>query len=239
MENNKYGRIPKYQIIENDIIDKIDNGFYQPGKPLPTEAELEKEYSCSRVTVRQALSNLSFKGYIYKNQGSGSFVDENRSIMKAPLSTSFTENTLRHGFKPKTEVREFSIIPAGTTIAQILKINPTDKIYYIERVRSIDDSPVIFEKTFMSVKLHPQISIMALEGSKYQYSKDFDIPMADAYQSITPLFASDYIADILKITTKQPILRVNDITYTKDGQVFDYSETFINSTVEQTITSHK
>ena len=29
-------KVPKYEIIENDIIDKINNGIYTPNAPLPT-----------------------------------------------------------------------------------------------------------------------------------------------------------------------------------------------------------
>ena len=71
-----YEKIPKYQIIENDILDKINQGIYPPESALPTEAELVQIYGCSRVTIRQALNNLAYKKFIYKKHGSGSFVSK-------------------------------------------------------------------------------------------------------------------------------------------------------------------
>ena len=67
MAGKKQTRIPRYKQIENDLIDKINSGVYVTDDLLPTEAELSKEYNVSRVTVRQALGNLTAKGYIYRN----------------------------------------------------------------------------------------------------------------------------------------------------------------------------
>ena len=68
-------KVPKYHLIENDILDKINSGIYEAGTALPSEAELSAMYNCSRVTVRQALGNLAYKGFIKKIQGSGAYVN--------------------------------------------------------------------------------------------------------------------------------------------------------------------
>lgn len=227
--NNDFRKIPKYQIIENDITDKINTGIYSTNDPLPTEAELAKIYECSRVTVRQALSNLSYKGLIYKNQGSGSFVDKTKMIQRTPLLKSFTEDMLSMGKKPSSNIITFNITDAGNTVANLLGIKPTDKIYYIERTRFADSNPVLFEKTFMSVDMHPDLSINVLKSSKYQYGDQHSLIVDYAYQTITPVFPPDYIADELKISVKQPILRVANTTHMADGRVFDYTELYMNT----------
>ena len=63
----------KYSIIENDIIEKITQNVYRPDMQLPTEEELRKQYGCSRVTVRRALSDLQYMGYIYFQAGKRKF----------------------------------------------------------------------------------------------------------------------------------------------------------------------
>lgn len=222
-------KVPKYQIIENDIIDKINTGLYSTDDPLPTEAELSETYDCSRVTVRQALSNLAYKGFIYKNQGSGSFINKTKTIQRTPFLKSFSEDIIDLGKKPKSIVVTFNITQAGNTIANLLGICPNEKIYYIERTRFADDIPVLFEKTFMSVDLHPEISIKVLQSSKYQYADEHNLTVDYAYQNISPIFPPEYIARELKISEKQPILRIANTTYMADNKVFDYTELYMNT----------
>ncbi|MEG0240415.1 GntR family transcriptional regulator [Anaerorhabdus sp.] len=226
-------KIPKYQIIENDIIDKINNGIYLPNAALPTEAEIAEKYNCSRVTVRQALSNLVFRGFIYKNQGSGTFVKPEQSIQRTPLLKSFSEDILEQGKEPRSVVHTFNITEAGVTMSKILGINETDKIYLIERTRYADDKPVLFERTFMSVDLHPEMSMKILLGSKYSYAEKNGFDIDYAYQTIAPIFPPEYIASELNVSTKHPILRINNPTYLKDGRVFDYTELYLNTDLYQ------
>lgn len=226
-------KIPKYQIIEDDIIDGINSGKLPPHAALPTEAELSLKYNCSRVTVRQALSNLVFKGFIYKNQGSGSYVKLEQSIQRTPLLKSFSEDLLEQGKNPHSVVLTFNITKAGLTMSKILGIAENDKIYYIERTRYADDKPVLFERTFMSVDMHPEMSVKILSGSKYSYAEKHNFNIDYAYQTITPIFPPDYIASELQISTKHPILRVDNPTYLIDGSVFDYTELYMNTELYQ------
>lgn len=230
---NTHHKVPKYQIIENDIIDKINSGIYTTNTALPTEAELSTIYQCSRVTVRQALSNLTYKGFIYKNQGSGSYVDQIKTIQRTPLIKSFSEDLAELGKIPSSKVLTFNITQAGKTIANLLGLSERDSIYYIERIRFADNQPVLFEKTFMSVDLHPELSIKVLQNSKYQYAADHGLVIDWAYQNIAPIFPPAYIADELKISTNQPIIRVSNTTYMIDKRVFDYTELYMNTELYQ------
>ncbi|MPN63614.1 Mannosyl-D-glycerate transport/metabolism system repressor MngR [bioreactor metagenome] len=123
----------------------------------------------------------------------------------------------------------FNITTAGQTISDLLGINEHDRIYYIERLRYADDTPVLFEKTFMAVNLHPEMSIKVLHGSKYKYADEQGLNIDYAYQSISPIFAPDYIAHELRISDNQPILKIQNTTYLVDGRVFNTTELYFNT----------
>jgi hypothetical protein len=57
-------KTPVYQIIENDIKEKIKKGELNRGDMIHSENELKEIYSVSRMTVRQALNNLVKATYI-------------------------------------------------------------------------------------------------------------------------------------------------------------------------------
>lgn len=66
----------KYELIVEDIKTKILTQKYKVGEMIPSEAQLQSDYDVSRHTVRQALSILVNEGYVRKEQGSGTFVDD-------------------------------------------------------------------------------------------------------------------------------------------------------------------
>jgi DNA-binding GntR family transcriptional regulator len=232
MNDTSYNR-KKYQAIEKDVIDKIGQGIYTPNNPLPTEAEFTKMFDCSRVTVRQALSNLVTKGYITKTQGSRSFVNGGKMFQKSPLIKSFTDDMEALGKTPSTKVISFSITEAGAGVAHLLGIKASDSVYYIERTRHADGVPVMFEKTFMSVTMHPDLTINALMGSKLKYGEDHGMIVEYTSQNITPVFPTLYIANELGIPETEPILRITNVKYLEDNRIFDYEELYINTELYQ------
>lgn len=64
----------KYEVIAQQIRQKIQNGMYAPGQKLPSEAELCREYGASRLSVRSAIGQLAAQGLVQTFQGKGSFV---------------------------------------------------------------------------------------------------------------------------------------------------------------------
>ena len=64
----------KYEIIQQDIISKIDQGFFVTDKPLPTELEMVDYYNVSRTTVRRAMKDLVSQGLLERIAGKGTFV---------------------------------------------------------------------------------------------------------------------------------------------------------------------
>jgi GntR family transcriptional regulator of arabinose operon len=64
-----------YEEIQNDLIQKIQNGIYRVGEKIPSEMEIAKLYHVSRITATKALTELSLSGYIYRLQGKGSYVN--------------------------------------------------------------------------------------------------------------------------------------------------------------------
>ena len=229
----KNAKVPKYQRIENDLIDKITHSVFKYKEAIPSEAELCKEYNCSRVTVRQALANLAYKGFIKKVRGSGAFVEKSKVIQRNPYIIGFTEDMIAKGRVPKTEVNSFSIVNAGKGAANLLHIDEDSPVYFIERTRYADDVPIMFERTYMSVDMHPNISLGILKNSKYQYAEDQGLRIEYSDQNITPIFASEYIADQLNISTTQPMLKVANTTYLEDGTIFDHTDLYLHPELYQ------
>ncbi|WP_062046636.1 GntR family transcriptional regulator [Bacillus sp. JCM 19034] len=63
----KYGKVK--QVIKSRILD----GTYVPNQKINSENELMKEFGVSRHTIRIAIGELVTEGWLYREQGSGTF----------------------------------------------------------------------------------------------------------------------------------------------------------------------
>ncbi len=74
MPVNKNSATPLYQQLAALLADDISRGIYPPGSRLPSESELCHTHEVSRITVRQALNELTHRNLIQSQHGKGSFV---------------------------------------------------------------------------------------------------------------------------------------------------------------------
>ena len=69
--------LPKYEIIKQDIIEKINTGEFETGTKIYSEGELKRIYGVSNTTVVRALQDLVLEGYLIRRQGEGTYVRRN------------------------------------------------------------------------------------------------------------------------------------------------------------------
>lgn len=223
-------RIAQYKQIENDLLQKINLGYYKKNDLIPTELELSNTYHVSRVTVRKATDNLVAKGLLKRVAGLGTFVQHSAVTLNPSSIQGFSSNMTRQGIQVHTEIPTFTLQRAPSNIASILKIETGEPIYFIERIRYANDEVLQFETTYMSSQLYPNISIQVLQKSKYQYFEEtLGLKIAYSQHTVTPIHPSKRIADIFGISLTTPILRVANTTYLDNGQVMDYTELTLNS----------
>ncbi|WLD93346.1 GntR family transcriptional regulator [Alkalihalobacillus sp. AL-G] len=63
----------KYSKVKQAIKSRIIDGTYTPHQKINSESELMKEFGVSRHTVRLAIGDLVTTGWLYREQGSGTF----------------------------------------------------------------------------------------------------------------------------------------------------------------------
>jgi GntR family transcriptional regulator, arabinose operon transcriptional repressor len=63
----------KYNMVKEKITEWITSGIVKPGEKIYSENELVKMFGVSRHTVRQAVGDLVHEGWLYREQGAGTF----------------------------------------------------------------------------------------------------------------------------------------------------------------------
>ena len=80
----------KYQVIADEIRSKILSNEFVVGKVIPPELQLQKDYGVSRHTVREAIALLVNEGFLRKEKGSGTYVDDTYQRRGDGVSSSKT-----------------------------------------------------------------------------------------------------------------------------------------------------
>jgi len=68
--------VPKHKAVENELRLRILRGAMGAGARMPSDADLMREFGCSRGTIRRAIHALVSEGLIEAVRGTGSFVRE-------------------------------------------------------------------------------------------------------------------------------------------------------------------
>lgn len=140
---------PREQVEERVRV-AILSGELKTGDVLPPEAELARQFSVSRTTVREALRSLTTQGLIYKVPGSrgGNFVQliDHHSLGSAVIDSVHKLLTLGSiEFTEVAEVRQYLEIPAVRLAAANRSSEDLERLCEIvrrQKTASVDDPEV-------------------------------------------------------------------------------------------------
>ena len=82
---------PLYVHIKETLKKQILGGEYAPHERMPSESDLMKKFSVSRITVRQALRDLHAEGLIFSSQGKGTFASKPKAMQDVQHSKVLTK----------------------------------------------------------------------------------------------------------------------------------------------------
>lgn len=227
--------IPIYRVIEKDLRVAILEGKLKQGDMIPSETELCAKYKVSRMTVRQAINNLLVDGYIYSHKGRGTFVTFNKlefdSEQENTPYLSVSKEMIYLGTGPvETGILSISIEKADEIIAKRLQLQIDDDIYYIERIRSCDNKPLVYERIYLPINMYKNFDESYVSGSFYDFVKEklgFNIGHGEC--SIEARALNQKVADILHQTAGEPSLYMSSTTFLDNGRAFIYLRQYFHA----------
>lgn len=144
------------------LVDEISRGTWSIGDRIPSEDELSTRFAVSKITIRQALSNLAADGYLMKLQGKGTFVAGNRPVVGLTMKTGITDGLFGRGVQETREVLERGIVEPPGEVRELLGIDAP--IYRIATRRLAEGVPVSSDESFVPAGLLPGIEEHDLGG---------------------------------------------------------------------------
>ncbi|MGE5496233.1 MAG: GntR family transcriptional regulator [Burkholderiales bacterium] len=215
-------KVPTYFKLKKKILKDIESGSLVPGDVLPSERALAAMHGLSRMTVRQALTDLVNAGILYREQGRGTFVSA-RKMQQRNIS-SFSETVREMGFTPSTKVIEFAVIKPPEDIAAKLMIKDSD-VYRALRVRLADTVPVAVEEVFIPFQICPGLVKKDLQSSLYTIiNKTFGHRVGSADCSVSTHHPTSKQQEYLNISRNTPVLKIDSLYYSVSGITLYYEK---------------
>ena len=199
---------------------------HQPHDQLPSEAELEQTYGVSRTVVRQALSQLTNEGLLYRRKGKGSFVAEPK-YMAALFQTfvSFYDDMVARGHPPVSKVLIQKRISAPDDVAEALGLHGTASVIKLCRLRSVDNEPVVLSTSYIPYDFSPGLLGEDLSRcSLYRVMEQkFGLQIVSGTRRIEAIAARSDDARILRCKVGAPLLVVTGTAYLSNGRIVEFS----------------
>ncbi len=204
-------RDPVYQQL-NQRLKALTVHDYQTGQKFLTEREIVHRYSVSRATANKALASLVSEGLLEFRKGVGTFVREPPITYDLRSLVSFTEKARAAGKTPSTLLLTFGKIKAREIerpIAEQLKVADSDLLWELDRVRAIDDVPVILEHRFVVASHCPKLTRSQASGSLYQaWTETHQLAIAGADETVRAVLLTAEEAKHLQAPVSSPALEV-------------------------------
>lgn len=218
-------RIPFYVQLKELLLERVEDGTWQPGDRLPSETELCDRFGVSRTVVRQALTELVHDGSVVREQGKGSFVAQPKiSEGLVQRLTGFHEDMAERGLRPFSKVLRQEVVPASATVARHLDVAAGTPLIAIDRLRFIDDEPLVLVTTYIPQHFCPQLADIDLtERSLYDVlGLEADLVITRGRRWIEAVVASAKQASLLEVEKRAPLIRLESVSYLADGRPVEY-----------------
>ena len=213
------GRTFLYASVADALRRRIVDGLYEPGRPIPTEGALMREFKVSAITVRRALRELTFEGMLFGRQGLGVFVADRRRIVRVlsgESRPSIGDEIRRAGLEPS--IKELAWAPVREpAVARRLGLAAHASVHRHEKLILADGEPVSLDVVYLPRDLGDRL--------RHELTDDFVFPLLAA--AGVAVAHSDFQfeggavsaedAALLGVAVRAPVIRVHYTLYAAGG----------------------
>lgn len=226
-----------YQEVAEQIRQKIADGTYPPGHELPPIKDLMREYEVSRTPVLTALKLLADEGLLNPGRGRRrTTVRDNKRIRipfsrydsvvrpggsSGPWETACAEQGLEGEMKTITVDTKR---PIGRDDAELLGVAPGSDVTYRLRHACIGEEVLQVQQAWYPAGIARQAGLgipSKIRGGVYGALAAAGLPPAEVDETIRGRMPTREEANLMRTGTGVPLLTVERITRSADGQVLE------------------
>lgn len=217
--------VPLYHQLFLCLREAIFRGDFAPDSLLPSEADLEKQFEVSRITVRRAIDELSDRGLVRREKGRGTRVLQGKVPFSGIVDSveRMVDNYLMMGLQTEAQLLEFEYVPAPQDVAAALGLKQGDTVQHAVRVRKLSGTPFSHLKSYVPEAV----------GRRYEREDLSSLPLlmllertgisvTRANQVISAVTATPELGRALRVSPGSPLLRVERVIYAQNDRPVEY-----------------
>lgn len=216
--------LPRYVQIRESLRADILRGEFKPGQKLLSEDELATQYGVSRMTVRQAITDLIDEGVVYRRHGVGTFVAQAHVERDHSKLTNFFEDAEAEGIQARASVLESEVISAKRQVAMALNLEEGEPVIRVKTLRFVNEVPVTVHDAHLPYKLFPDLLKKNFGHVQiWTHMEEYGYRVKRAVQKIESRDADEEMSQLLGIEIGAPILYKERTVYSEDGTPVEFT----------------
>ena len=211
--------VPLYRQLVDQIREAVQDKSFNPKDPLPKEVDIAEYLGISRSVVRQAILQLVAEGFLTRIPGKGTFLAAPIPIVEYDILGfyNFKKEVERQGQELSIRLVSFERLPMDPINSGLFQAGQDDHIIEIWRTLSVNNMPVILERTTILESLVPGITADDVKDIPYlTLFQKYGITITKAKKYIEPRLSDPFISQELEIKTGMPVLNIDRYTYGPD-----------------------
>lgn len=215
-----------YLDVADQIKSDIMNGTYPVGSLLPTEAELERLFDVSKITVRRAIELLSSEELVEKKSGKGTTVLSNRPYNKLSKAGTFTEYLNDSGQKVAKKI--LGLEKVTLTSDSPIYVYLGEEAIRVSRLYTLDDRPYIYFNYYLPATLSDVPLEEFEQESLYRLMDQHGIEIIKFEDSFQTVELTAEQQQILATSEKNGLKRTRK-SIGLSGKIVEFSEAIYNT----------
>jgi len=207
-----------YGLVARTLRARILNGELRPGEQLPTERELCKLFSVSRITIRRALGILEEESLLHRHQGRGTYVTAAPTRRIPLLDADFSGSVAAHAPDMCRHLDVWRWEPAVPEVAALLRTLPGERVLSARRTDLLAGQPVAYDEIYLLGRCADalQEADLAMLTFLERWQDVQQIALAYGNQVIEAVAAEGPVAGLLAVESRTPILKGTEVYFLAD-----------------------
>lgn len=219
-----------YEQIQAWMRERIASGTWPEHYKLTAEEELSQSLSVNRGTLRKAIGGLIEEGLLIRVHGKGTFVASKQLEQPLPESfVTFSEGLIGRGIPFDTVVKVREVRRPDPTSASLLNLSSDADTFYMERVRYVDDGPVILLHNHVVLSFCPGIDQLDFVSERLfdVLENKFSLVIDWGQRTFEARIARGEVASQLGLEVGDPVMYLQQVSYLGDGTPIELSDIWI------------
>ncbi len=218
-------RLLSVQVAEV-LRERVLSGELAPGARLTAEPELASELEVSRGTLRAAVQRLVDEGMLTRLHGRGTFVASGGEELSLARLVTITDVFMELKRPYRIDVLAQEVVLPNAHIRRLLRLGRTGRILRVRRRFVVDDEAHVIVENRVAVSACPGLQEVDFRVKSLFGSLDERGVTISWGRRTFAAIADPVIAGELGAPPTQPLLHIEQLSYTSDSRPIEHSDTW-------------